>query len=240
MAAPMTRAAIKGWLRSVPLFSELSADELEMLAAASRSITARKNARIFEEGGAGDCCLVLTSGRARVVLMGSNGTEITLGAVRPKDLVGEIAVLNRSTRLASLVAVEPCHFIRIPAPSFDALRKNPRFEDKVFAHVAAMLRNANDQVRGIAPASTIARVAWCLGRIARQEGQQDGTAVVIPRKTHQELAEMIGCARETVSRKLETLKTKKCLSWDKQTMRVDLEKLQRYVNTELGGDGTWA
>jgi CRP-like cAMP-binding protein len=82
-------------------------------------------------------------------------------------------------------------------------------------------------------------VAWCLSRIARQEGTADGTTSVIPRKTHQELAEMIGCARETVSRKLDTLKRKKCISWDKRTMRVDLEKLQRYLRSEHGTPGGW-
>ena len=99
----------------------------------------------------------------------------------------------------------------------------------------SMLREANDQVRGISAASTIARVAWCLGRIARQEGQRDGATVVIPRKKHQELAEMIGCSRETVSRKLDTLKRKKCISWDKDTMRLDIELLQRYLRAELAG-----
>jgi len=240
MAAPMTRAAVKDWLKVVPLFSELSADELEMLASTARSVTAKKNARIFEEGAPGDCCFVLTSGRARVVLPGSGDSEITLGTLKPKDLVGEIALLNRSTRSASLVAAEPCHFIRIPAESFDRLRKNPLFEDKVVAHIIATLRAANDHVRGITSVSTIARVAWCLGRIARQEGTQDGNAAVIPRKTHQELAEMIGCARETVSRKLDTLRRKKCISWDKSTMRVDVEKLQRYVRHEQGSPGSWA
>lgn len=240
MAAPMTRAAIKDWLRVVPLFSELSADELEMLASTARTVTLKKHARIFEEGGPGDCCFVLTSGRARVVLSGAGDSEITLGTLKPKDLVGEIALMNRSTRSASLVAAEDCHFIRIPAESFDKLRRNARFEDRVVAHITATLREANDHVRGIAPVSTMARVAWCLGRIARQEGTQDGTAVVIPRKKHQELAEMIGCARETVSRKLDTLKRKKCISWDKLTMRVDFEKLQRYVRSEHGPPGGWA
>jgi len=77
-------------------------------------------------------------------------------------------------------------------------------------------------------------VAWCLCRIARQEGTADGTMSIIPRKTHQELAEMIGCARETVSRKLDAFKRKKCVSWDKRTMRVDIEKLQRYLRSEHG------
>src|SRR5262245_30034020 len=234
MAAPMTRAAIKDWLKVVPLFSELSADELEMLSSTARSVTAKRNARIFEEGAPADCCFVLTSGRARVVLSGAGDSEITLGTIKPKDLVGEIALLNRSTRSAALVAIEACHFIRIPAESFDRLRKNSQFEDRVVAHITATLRQANDQVRGIAPVSTLARVAWCLCRIARQEGEPDGAMSVIPRKTHQELAEMIGCARETVSRKLEMLKRKKCIWWDKRTMRVDIERLQRYLRSEPG------
>jgi CRP-like cAMP-binding protein len=237
MAAPMTRSAIKDWLKAVALFSELSADELDMLASTARSVTAKKHARMFEEGSPGECCYVLTSGRARVVLGGAGDSEITLGTIKPKDLVGELALLNRSTRSATLVAVEDCHFIRIPAESFEQLRKNPRFEDKIIAHITATLREANDQVRGIAPVSTMARVAWCLCRIARQEGTRDGAISVIPRKTHQELAEMIGCARETVSRKLDTFKRKKYISWDKRTMRVDLDKLQRYLRSEQGTPG---
>ena len=143
------------------------------------------------------------------------------------------------TRLASLVAAEECHFIRIPAESFERLRKNSAFEDKVVANIAATVRQANNQVRVMASDSTIARVAWCLDRIARHEGKLDGTVAVISRKTHQELAEMIGCARETVSRKLEALRRRKCLSWDKDTMRIDLEKLQRYLPEERGGPEHW-
>ena len=237
MAVPMSRAAIKEWVRAVPLFSTLRADELDLLASSARSLTVRKNARVFEEGAAADCCFVLTSGRARVVISGASDGEIVLGFLKPPALVGELALFDRSTRSASLVATENCHFIRIPAASFDRLRKNAEFEDRIASHVVSTLRDANDQVRGISTTSTIARVAWCLGRLARQEGQRDGTSIVIPRKKHQELAEMIGCSRETVSRKLEALKRKKCLSWNKETMRLDIEGLQRYVRVELRGPG---
>jgi CRP-like cAMP-binding protein len=147
-----------------------------------------------------------------------------------------MALLDGSTRSATLVAARDCHFIRIPGTSLDELRKNPRFEKKIVAHIISTLRQANDQVRGISTVSTMARVAWCLARIARQEGTREGTAIVIPRKTHHELAEMVGCSRETVSRKLELLKRKKCVTWDKVTMRIDLEGLQRHARTELDAD----
>jgi CRP/FNR family transcriptional regulator, cyclic AMP receptor protein len=233
MAAPMSRAAVVDWLRTVPLFSDLSTEELGQLAAGTRSISARKHTRLFEEGAPADCCFVLTSGEARVVLSAGGDSEIVLGTVRPRGLVGEMALLDGSTRSATLVASRDCHFIRIPAAALDELRKNPRFEKKIVAHIIATLREANDQVRGISTISTIARVAWCLARIARQEGIREGTGIVIPRKTHHELAEMVGCSRETVSRKLEALKRKKCVSWDKKTMRIDLESLQRHARTEL-------
>ena len=240
MAAPMSRAAIKDWLREVPLFSDLPDEDLDMLASTSRSLSARKKARVFEEGSPADCCLLMTSGSAHVVLGGSGDTEIILGTVKPKSLVGEIALFDRSTRSASLVASTDCHFIRIPIASFEKLRSNPQFEDKVVAHVISTLRGANDQVRGIAAASTIARVAWSLGRIARQEGVRDGSRIVIPRKKHQELADMVGCSRETVSRTLETLRRKNYVSWDKTTMRLDIDGLQRYLRGELGAPGRWA
>ena len=77
------------------------------------------------------------------------------------------------------------------------------------------------------------RVAGCLARIARQEGQRDGAIIVIPRKKHQELADVIGCSRETVSRKLETLRRKRCVSWDENTMRLDIERIQQYLRADL-------
>ena len=180
---------------------------------------------------------MLTSGEARVVLDSGADSEIVLATVRPRGFVGEMALLDGSTRSATLVATRDCHFLRIPAASLDELRQNVRFEKKVVAHVIATLREANDQVRGISTISTLARVAWCLARLVRQEGVRDGAVSVIPRKTHQELAEMVGCSRETVSRKLEALKRKKCVTWDKESMRIDVDRLQRHVRRELGGPG---
>jgi CRP/FNR family cyclic AMP-dependent transcriptional regulator len=223
----MTRAALKAALVDLPLFSDLSAQELELLVSTVRSLSVRKNTRVFEEGAAADCCYMLTSGRARVVVAGEGDGEIVLGTVRPRTLVGELALFDRAPRSASLVAVEPSHFIVIPAASFDALRRNPAFERRVVARVVATLRESTEHVRAVSAPSSLARLAWCLGRLARHEGEPDGRHVAIPRRTHQDLAEMIGCSRETVSRKLELMRRRKWVSWDRQTMRVDLSHLER-------------
>ena len=233
MPPAMSRDVVKNYLKAVPLFADLSAGELDMLAFAARPMTFRKKARIFEEGDRADCCFVLTSGKARVVLNGDNGTEILLHIVTPTGLVGEVALLDRSTRSASLVAAETCHLIRIPAAALAALRSNPGFEDHLVAGLVSTLREADDHVRVISTLSSVSRVAWCLGRIARYEGRLDGQNVVIPKTAHTDLAEMAGCTRETVSRALGTLKRKKYVTWDRRTMRLDVDSIQRYFRTGL-------
>lgn len=229
----MSTAAKKEWLKSVPLFSSLSDTDLQGLAVAAGSVAIQKHGRVFEEGSPGDCCYVLTAGEARVVLSGDGDTEMLLAAIRPRMIVGELALLDDAPRSAALVATQACRFIRIPAAAFHALRTNAAFEQRLVKHVASRLRDTNEYVRGVSSGSSVARIAWCLTRVARQEGRLDRGGILIPKKAHQELADMAGCSRETVTRALGTLRRKRCISWSGQTMRLEIEALQVYARTEL-------
>lgn len=234
MAIIMSKDVIKRQLKTVPLFSDLASEELDALASVARPIAFRRKTRIFEEGSPADCCFVLTSGRARIAISGANGTEILRDIVGRNQLVGEVALLERSTRSASFVAVEDCRLIRIPASVLHTLRRNPQFEDKIVVGLAAMLRKAEDQVRVIATFPCAGRVAWCLGRIAGHEGWREGPWIVIPSPAHQELAEMTGCTRETVSRVLGELEEdRRLLMRDRRTIRLDADRMQRFLRMEL-------
>ena len=233
MAVTAGKDLIKGCLKAVPLFSDLSSAELETLASACRSVAFKKGARIFEEGAPADCCFVLTGGRAHVILSGISGAEILLNIIQPTGMVGEVALVDRSVRSASLVAVEDCHLIRIPASAFDGLRRNMSFENRLVAGLVATLRESDDRVRVISTFPSINRVAWCLARVARYSGTREGSIIVIPKTSHTELAEMAGCTRETVSRSLNALKKRKFVTWDQRVMRLDVDGMQRYLTTEL-------
>jgi CRP/FNR family cyclic AMP-dependent transcriptional regulator len=229
----MGKDVIRGCLKTVSLFADLSDGELDVLASAARPVRFSRGARIFEEDAPADCCFVLTSGKARVVLSGENGSEILLHIVTPPGVVGEMALLDRSKRSASLVATEDCHLLRIPAPALAVLRANPAFEQRLVARLVATLRESNDHVRVITSLPCLLRVAWCLARIARYAGERRDGAILIPNTPHTELAEMAACTRETVNRALTTMKRKKYVTWDRHTMRLDVGALQRLLTTEL-------
>jgi len=201
-------------LRQVQLFSELSDTELRQIADTAVTLRRARNQIIFDEGDSADFLLVLAKGRAKVVLVGDGAEEIILNFIEPFRVVGEIALLDGSTRSARLVALEDCQFIKLPVTSFDALRTgNQAFATSVIMHVTSTLRESNDQLRVICTYRSVGRVAWCLDRLVRQREQVSGlSATLDPCPKHHELAQMTGCSRETVSRALKTLKQRNCIT----------------------------
>jgi CRP/FNR family transcriptional regulator, cyclic AMP receptor protein len=230
MATPMAGASVFELLRLVPLFADVPVADLQMVARRSQGVWKKKAARVFEEGSPADCCFVLTSGRAKVVISGSGEAEVILGIIEPYALIGEIALLDNSTRSAGLVAVEKSHFIRIAGATFLELRNNRAFEGRLVAHVTATLRRATEQLRAIYTYSSLERVAWCLARLAHQRGERAGSEITIsPRPPHHELADMTGCSRETVSRVLLRLRRMKWVTWDQHRLSLQAGAFKRYA-----------
>jgi CRP-like cAMP-binding protein len=220
------------------LFGDVPPADLRSVAENARAFSVKKSGRIFEEGSPADSCFVITSGRAKVVLSGDSGTEIILGTVEPFELVGELALLDNSNRSAGLVALERCHLIRLSRASFSGLRNNRAFEDKLVVHVTSMLRRATEQLRAIYTYSSAERVSWCLARLASRMGTRAGGWIVIsPRPPQQELAEMTGCSRETVSRVLGILEHKKRIRSDAVSYSLDEKAFRRYLENEPGTRG---
>jgi len=82
-------------LRQVQLFSELSDPELRQIADTAVTLRRARNQIIFDEGDSADFLLVLTSGRAKVVLVGDGAEEIILNLIEPFRVVGEIALRDQ-------------------------------------------------------------------------------------------------------------------------------------------------
>jgi CRP/FNR family transcriptional regulator, cyclic AMP receptor protein len=226
MAISMTEAVKSSLLKRVPMFADIPQAEFAAVVMAASPLAKRRGARVLEENSPADCCLVLIAGRAKVVISGARDVEITVGLIEPVALVGELGLIDGAPRSASLVALDDCQFIRISATAFGALRRNARFEQQFLDHVVMLLRRANDQLRAIYTLGTEERLLWWLGRLATRAARDNDCAVVRPKPTDQELADMVGGTRETINRKLRELIRKKCLTADADGLRIHTEAAQ--------------
>lgn len=202
-------------IKKVPLFSDLNNQELDLLAiSGSRRKLPARNV-VFQEGEPGEMLLIILSGKVKVLLSGKNGQEFILAILGPGNFFGEMALLESAPRSASVVTVEPCEFLLLSQKDVTALlTKHPAIALKVLKHLSQRLRKTNEQVRSLVMCDMYSRVWRCLLNLT--EGQVDkarGRLLVISnRPSFQELAKMVGCSRETLSRTIKNLKENGCLT----------------------------
>jgi CRP-like cAMP-binding protein len=122
-------------IRKVPLFSRLSKTELKDLAMLADEIDLRDGKEMTRQGHAGREFFVLLEGTADVR---KNGRKInTLG---PGDFFGEIALVSREPRTATVTATSPVRTLVITDRSFRRLLdESPQVKNKVMEAMAKRL-----------------------------------------------------------------------------------------------------
>ena len=125
-------------LAAVPLFSACSKRELQTVAKRVDHVSAPEGKVLVTEGAAGAEFFVILEGRARVV---RHGRQVaTLG---PGGFFGDLALLDRAPRNASVVADTPMDLAKLNQRGFDELLEVPGFSKKLLAGLARRLREAD-------------------------------------------------------------------------------------------------
>ena len=122
-------------IRNVPLFARLSRGELRELAMLADEIDLREGKEMTTQGRPGREFFVLLEGNADVR---KNGRKInTLG---PGDFFGEIALVSREPRTATVTATSPIRALVITDRSFRRLlEESPQVQTKVMEAMARRL-----------------------------------------------------------------------------------------------------
>src|SRR5437867_6791071 len=95
-------------LRRVPLFAELSHEELGRISRVAVPRTFPRGVRVFHEGDRSDACYIVRTGDLRVTREHSDGRAIALATLGPGDLFGELAMLDGEARSASVETLADC------------------------------------------------------------------------------------------------------------------------------------
>ena len=210
-------------IKSVPLFSDLTDRELGLLAGSgSRRKFPAKNV-VFQEGEPGEVLLIILSGKVKVILSGKDGQEFILAMLGPGNFFGEMAILESAPRSASVVTIEPCEFLLLSQKEVTALlMKHPTMALKILKNLSQRLRKTNEQIRSLVMFDIYGRVGRCLLNLAEtQGGRANGQFVVPNRPSFHELAKMVGCSRETLSRAIKALKDNGCLTVTRNTIYIN-------------------
>jgi CRP/FNR family cyclic AMP-dependent transcriptional regulator len=206
MAESAVRKGVLDSLRAIPLFSGVSAADLESIASHLIERRFPKHATIVEEGLTGDYMYVIREGRVKVTKASEDGREKIMDFLEQGAFFGEMSLFDQAPRSASIKTLEPSVLLALSRRDFlDLLRTSPDLSLAVIHELTRRLREADEQASSISFLRVQERTKGLLQRIARPDSKLGGRSVT-PALTHQQIADMIGTSRETVTRALKDLK----------------------------------
>jgi CRP/FNR family transcriptional regulator len=189
----------------VPLFAELSRDELERIAAVAIPRSFPKGVRVFHEGDHSDACYVVRAGDLRVTREHSDGRAIALATLGPGDIFGELAMLDGGTRSASIETLSDCELLGLPATDVRrVIADHGDIAAKLIVAITRRLRETNERVARQSFQTVPSRVAGVLSQLIAEEISEERHGITV-RMTQADLAQLAGTSRESVSRFLATL-----------------------------------
>ena len=166
-------------------------------------------------GERGDGCYRLEGGLLKVVITSPYGAERILAFLPKGSIVGELSLIDAQPRSASVIAVENCELSFISQVAFAQIIERKPEICRYLVNVLAMRLREADQALAAASFLTVkARVASALVALGELFGEEQGPGHTLIRyKINQnDLAAMVGTARENVSRVLSDWKKRKIVT----------------------------
>ena len=189
-------------LKRVPLFFPLDDDDLEKIRNLCVTQHYVKDQIILIEEEAGNTLFLIQKGRVKVSRISDDGREVILSILEPGDFFGELSLIDGKARSASVTAIEDSEALVLRRGDFLGLLEDyPQISISLMKELAARIRKSDTQIKSLSLQDAMGRVASSLIMLADDHGRLRKGQVIIPRiPLQQDLANMAGTSRETISR----------------------------------------
>jgi CRP-like cAMP-binding protein len=204
MAAPFPTPTKLWYLKNIRLFEDLSPLELQDMERITRMENVRKHQPLYLPGEPSHNVYLLKKGRVKLTNSALSGKEITFEILEPGEVFGELEVLEGSFRATAAEALDDVVICLIRREDFDRyLATHPSAAVRLTKLIGLRLRRIQSRIEDLVFRDVPARLAHLLIELSKDHGAVDQRGVRLRAKlTHQEMANLIGCSRETVSHTL--------------------------------------
>lgn len=219
-------------LQHIPLFQELAEDDLIGIAPLFTEKKVKKGTILFVEGDAGEELFLIHSGVVKIYRL-DEAKEITLALFRDGDFFGEMSLISSGlTRSATAEAMQACTLYVLNRAAFTSfMEKSPRLCLKLLETTMQRLRHANDQIYDLTFLGVRSRIIKTIIRLSEQHGNATPNGILINVKlTHQQLANLVGTVRESVTKVLQELLDDELIIIDKKLITLrNIEAIQAEI-----------
>ena len=223
-------------LDKVAVFAGLPADALARIQKRCSWRRYEPEETIVDYLDTSDDVFFICAGEARASIYSVAGKAVTFTDLRPGDMFGEYAAIDRARRSATIEARTSCQVASISGSAFcELLQQEPTVMLALLRQFVAKIRTLTTRVYEFSALAVSNRIQAELLRLARLAAQDGRTAEISPAPTHSDIASRISTHREAVTRELNRLSRIGMIERRGSTLVVkDINRLSAMVHAVTG------
>jgi CRP/FNR family transcriptional regulator, cyclic AMP receptor protein len=217
------------YLKKVALLAEAGPEVLARLSERVEMREVRRREVVYLPGDASRSIFFVCGGRVKICKVTRDGKSLTLGYCGPSEMFGESCLVGIAARTEMAEAVENALLAEIDRADFERiLTVHASLAIGVARHVIMRRHDLENKLEALVFRDVSAKLAEQLIKLADEYGVDDARGKLVAMKiTHQELANLIGSTRETVSLTLSQFKRKRFIVTDgRKVILADLGGLR--------------
>jgi CRP-like cAMP-binding protein len=217
------------YIKKIPLFQDLSHDTVHRLIQCIEMREVRRRQVVYLPGDPGQSVYFVNGGRVKISKVTRDGKELTLAYRGPGEIFGELVLIDGGPREEMAEAMENALITEVPRDDFEKLlQKEGMIGYRLTKIVAQRRREVENKIEQLIFKDVNAKLAELLLRLASEYGIEDSRGTLVSLKiTHQEMANLIGSTRETVSLTLSQFKRRGLIQTDgRKVILADREGLR--------------
>ena len=214
--------SLTDFLFCVPIFADLPQETVEKISKVGNRKNYAKESVILMEEESGSALFVIVNGKVKVSRSSNDGKEVILSILGESDFFGEMAILDGFTRSATVIALEDSELFIIHRDDFlNLLTEHPEISIALLQELAMRLRQADVKIKALSLKDAEGKVATVILQLADDVGKiKHGIVEIEKLPLQQDLANMAGTSRETISRTLHTFAKKGLVELDGSKLRI--------------------
>jgi CRP/FNR family transcriptional regulator, cyclic AMP receptor protein len=196
-------------LRDHYLFQNLTPQHIDRISACMVTKTVERGTNIWAKGEPGASLCAIGTGTVKISIPSVDGKSVLFNVLGEGAIIGEIALLDGKPRAADATAVTDCELFVIERRDFlPLMREDPEIGIKIIETLCSKLRRTTEQAEEKIMLEKImfldlpSRVAKVLMRLLKATGTPPGTGERRIPITHEDLGNLVGVTRESVTKQL--------------------------------------
>jgi CRP-like cAMP-binding protein len=217
------------YIKKIPLFQDVSHDTVHRLVQAIEMREVRRRQVVYLPGDPGHSVYFVNGGRVKISKVTRDGKELTLAYRGPGEIFGELVLVDGGPREEMAEAMENALITELERGEFEKIvQREGIIGYRLTKIVSQRRREVENKIEQLIFKDVNAKLAELLLRLASEYGIEDSRGTLVALKiTHQEMANLIGSTRETVSLTLSQFKRKGLIQTDgRKVILADREGLR--------------